>query len=250
MPNVPDAILLCGGAGLRLRSITGDGPKAMAPIAGRPFLELLLRQLRRNGFRKVILAVGYRRDLVRSAFGERAFDLSLEYSEELSPLGTGGALRNAVDLVESDAALIMNGDSYLDADLRRFEGTHRETKADASMIVVSTDGRDDCGLVSVGPEGNVVRFREKQNLPGPQFVNAGIYMVRRSMLREIPHGRQISLEEELLPEWLWNGKSIRAWVFEGKCIDIGTPERYRFAQDILANVEIEEIAPRSGSQSR
>src|SRR5271166_5438180 len=89
MPNTPDAILFCGGAGLRLRSVTGDVPKAMASIAGRPFLELLLRQLRRHGLQRVILAVGHRRDVIRSYFGERAFGLNLAYSAESKPLGTG-----------------------------------------------------------------------------------------------------------------------------------------------------------------
>jgi NDP-sugar pyrophosphorylase family protein len=221
----------------------------MAPVAGRPFLELLLRQLRRNGFRRVILAVGYQKDVIRSTFGGRALEMSLEYAEELSPLGTGGALRNAADLIESDTTLIMNGDSYTDADLCAFEADYLKAKADVSMIGVPADGRDDCGLVSVGPERNVVRFKEKQSLSGPRYINAGIYMATRRILREIPSGRPISLEEELLPEWLAKGKSITAFIFEGKCIDIGTPERYRSALDILANVEKEEIAPRLGSQS-
>ena len=120
MPSTPDAILLCGGAGLRLRSVIGDAPKGMASVAGRPFLELLLRQLRRHGFERAILAVGYRKDVIQSHFGERAFGLHLAYSVESSPLGTGGALRNAADLIESDSVLIMNGDSYTDADLSEF----------------------------------------------------------------------------------------------------------------------------------
>ena len=115
---MPDAIVLCGGAGLRLRSVIGDAPKGMAAVAGRPFLELLLRQLRRHGFERVILAVGYQRDMIYSHFGESAFGLRLAYSVESSPLGTGGAVRNAADLVESESVLIMNGDSYTDADLQ------------------------------------------------------------------------------------------------------------------------------------
>ena len=89
MPSTPDAILLCGGAGLRLRSVIGDAPKAMASVAGRPFLELLLRQLRRHGFERVILAVGYQKDVIHSHFGERAFGLHLAYSVESSPTRDG-----------------------------------------------------------------------------------------------------------------------------------------------------------------
>jgi NDP-sugar pyrophosphorylase family protein len=245
MTSISDAVILCGGSGLRLRSITEDSPKAMALIGGRPFLELLLKQLRRYDFHRVILAVGYRKEVIRSHFGKQAFDLSLEYSEETCPLGTGGALRKAADLVESDSVLIMNGDSYLDADLHRFSVDHGAAKAAASVIVVPADLRVDCGLVSVGENGRVVGFREKQCLTGSRYINAGIYMATRSVLCEIGAGLKISLEAEIFPEWLASGKYIRAFVVPGSCIDIGTPERYQQAQDVLANVETEGIEPRS-----
>ena len=101
MPSVADAIVLCGGAGTRLRSVTGDAPKSLATIGDRPFLDILVNQLRRHGFEHVILAVGYQRELIRSHFDNRAHDISLEYSIESTPLGTGGALRNAVDFVNT-----------------------------------------------------------------------------------------------------------------------------------------------------
>src|SRR5882762_2898218 len=129
MPSAVDAIVLCGGAGLRLRSVTGDAPKSLASIGGRPFLDILLSQLRRHGFQHVILAVGYQRELIRSHFDNRAHDMSLEYSIESTPLGTGGALRNAVDFVQSDSVLIMNGDSYTDADLSGFESDWTKSTA-------------------------------------------------------------------------------------------------------------------------
>jgi NDP-sugar pyrophosphorylase family protein len=250
MRKMIDAIVLCGGAGLRLRNITGDAPKAMTSIGGRPFLELLLKQLRRHGFERTILAVGYQKDVIRSHFGNRGFEMSLEYSEETDPLGTGGALRKAADLIESDCALIMNGDSYTDADLCGFVLDHLKAGADASLIVVPADERADCGLVSVDENRNVVRFQEKQHLSGSQYINAGIYLVARTLLCEAPAGLKISLEEELFPRWLAEGKSIRAFVVPGKCIDIGTPERYQSAQDLLASAEAGGSALRSVDQTR
>jgi mannose-1-phosphate guanylyltransferase len=240
MPNAADAILLCGGAGLRLRSVTGDAPKSLASIGDRPFLELLLSQLRRHGFYRAILAVGYRNDAIRAYFGDRALGLTLEYSIESEPLGTGGALRKAADLVESESALIMNGDSYTDADLSAFAADYRDAKADVSMVVVPADGRVDCGLVSVDAAGTVVGFKEKQSSSGTQHVNAGIYMVSKRILFDVPIGLQVSLEAELFPRWLAEGKSLRAFSYSGSCIDIGTPERYSSAQDSLANVEVGE----------
>jgi D-glycero-alpha-D-manno-heptose 1-phosphate guanylyltransferase len=107
MPSVPDAIILCGGAGTRLRGVTGEAPKSLATIGDRPFLDLLLHQLRRHGFQRVILAVGYQRELIRSHLGDSAHGMTLEYSIESTPLGTGGALRNAVDLITSDSVLMI-----------------------------------------------------------------------------------------------------------------------------------------------
>ena len=244
MPSLPDAIVLCGGAGLRLRDITGNGPKAMARIAGRPFLELLLQQLRRNGFQRAILAVGYQQEVIRSYFAERTFGLQLAYSAESSPLGTGGALRNAVELLASNSALILNGDSYTNVDLAAFVAHHHESEADASLVVVPADGRGDGGTVLVDENGTVSRFKEKQGALGAQHLNAGIYMVSPSLLYGIPAGVQVSLEGELFPQWLAEGRRIKAYVYLGTCFDIGTPERYRNAQEILANVEVESVPPR------
>jgi mannose-1-phosphate guanylyltransferase len=243
MPSMPDAIVLCGGAGIRLRSVIGNAPKGMAEVAGRPFLELLLCQLHRHGFERAILAVGYQKDVIHSHFGERAFGLHLAYSAESRPLGTGGALRNAADQVRSESVLIMNGDSYTDADLDIFVAGHREAVADASVVVVPADGRGDCGSVLIDAEGRLRSFEEK---PGPfhaPYVNAGIYLVSRQMLYEIPAGLEASLERELLPRWLQQGRYIKGFVCLGRCIDIGTPERYRSAQDTLASVEVRANEP-------
>jgi D-glycero-alpha-D-manno-heptose 1-phosphate guanylyltransferase len=238
MPNAPDAIVLCGGAGTRLRSVTGEAPKSLATIGDRPFLELLLHQLRRHGFQRAILAVGYQRDLIRSHLGDRACGVTLEYSIESTPLGTGGALRNAIDLVSSDSVLIMNGDSYTDADLSAFAAEFHAARADMSVVVVPADGRADCGLVSVDSRNRVLGFKEKQTSTGNFHVNAGIYMATKRIFQDVTPAVRMSLEEELFPRWLAEGKYLRAFSHPGKCVDIGTPERYQTAQDILANVEI------------
>ena len=235
MLSALDVIVLCGGAGTRLRSITGEAPKAMAAVGGRPFLEVLFRQLKRHGARRVILAVGYQRNAISDYFANEAMGLRLVYSVELSPLGTGGALRNAVDLVEASSVLIMNGDSYTDADLCEFSAEYGRSNADVSVLVVPADGRVDCGSVLVGQDGRLSQFEEKSGTQ--RYVNAGIYLARRSVLQEIPAGIQVSLEKDVFPRWVSEGKDIRAFVWPGTCVDIGTPERYRNAQDSLAEVE-------------
>ncbi len=240
MPSAPEAIILCGGAGTRLRSVTGETPKSLATIGDRPFLELLLHQLRRHDFQRAILAVGYQRDLIRSHLGDRACGVTLEYSVESTPLGTGGALRNAIDLIASDSVLIMNGDSYTDADLSAFANDFYGAQADMSVLVVAAEGRVDCGLVSADSSGRVFGFKEKQTATGNFYVNAGIYMATKPILNEAAPGIRMSLEEELFPRWLGEGKYIRAFSHPGSCVDIGTPERYQSAQEVLASVELDE----------
>lgn len=238
MPSVPDAIILCGGAGTRLKNVTGDlVPKSMAKVGDRPFLELLLRQLRRHGFSRAILAVGYREDIIREYFGGRAFGLDVVYSSESVPLGTGGALRNCVGLVESDAAVIMNGDSYSNTNLIEFVHDFRGSGADASILVVPVDGRSDCGFVIADSQGKITRFVEKDALARTGYANAGLYVVSRKLLSSVPAALAVSIETELFPSWLAMGKYLKTFVYAGACVDIGTPERYARAQALLAAAE-------------
>lgn len=238
MHSVPDAMILCGGAGLRLRTITGDNPKPMAQVANRPFLELLLRQLQRNSFRRAILAVGYRKEIISSYFGNRFCELDLIYSDEPFPLGTGGALRKAADLIVSDTALVMNGDSYTDTDLNRLVMDHHDSSADASLLLVKANGRSDCGSVLVGSDGWIKDFKERASSGEATYLNAGIYVLAKPLLLNIPVAVRISIENELFPKWLSENKMLRAAFCSGECIDIGTPERYHAAQIVLARAEL------------
>jgi NDP-sugar pyrophosphorylase family protein len=237
MPEITDAIVLCGGAGIRLRSVIGEAPKGMAEVGGRPFLELLLRQIHRHGFQRCILAVGYQREAVRAYFGEHACGLDLVYSEEARPLGTGGALRNAAGLIARDTVLVMNGDSYTDVDLGEFLEDYRQAKADASVVVVPADGRQDCGFVLIDEGGKVASFDEKQVPLHARDINAGIYLFSRPILGQLATEGEVSLEREVLPRWIQEGRYIRAFRSAGMCVDIGTPERFRSAQSVLTKVE-------------
>jgi NDP-sugar pyrophosphorylase family protein len=216
----------------------------MAQIAGRPFLEVMLRQLKRNGFKHVILAVGYRADTIREHFGGEALGLRLSYSMEELPLGTGGAVRKAAELAGSDSVLVMNGDSYTGVNLRSFVTDHHEDKAEVSVVVVPVDGRGDGGTVVVDRTGRLTHFVEKRQSSDAGYLNAGIYILSRRLLRGIADGRQVSLEREVFPRWIEEGRRIRAFVWPGKCVDIGTPERYWSAQELLGDVEAEESLPR------
>lgn len=245
MYEIPDAIILSGGFGLRLKGVIGDAPKPMAKIGGRPFLELLLKQLKRRGFSRLILSVGYRHEVIREHFGDRAFGMELIYSIETAPLGTGGALREAARHVCTKSALVMNGDSYTDVDLDRLARNHRSSSADVTVVVIP-ETRSDAGSVILDRNGKVITFSEKQVVPGSRYSSAGIYMLEMSLATTIPQSDKISLEEKLFPQWLADGKDVEGFIFEGRCLDIGTPERFRKAQGLLEKIEAESILESEG----
>ncbi|MGB9068775.1 MAG: nucleotidyltransferase family protein [Candidatus Acidiferrales bacterium] len=243
MPEIPDVVILSGGFGLRLRGMIGEIPKPMAQIAGRPFLELLLKQLKRHGFRRVILSVGYKQEVIRAHFGEEAFGLELVYSSERFPLGTGGALREAANQIGTETALIMNGDSYTDVNLARLVREHAGNDADVTVVVIP-ETRSDAGSVVLDRNGKVKAFAEKRHVPESRYLSAGVYTLNKNFIAGIPAGSKISLEEQLFPQWLADGKCIEGFVYEGQCLDIGTPERYMAAQRTLEKVESETFIER------
>jgi NDP-sugar pyrophosphorylase family protein len=233
---MPDAVILSGGFGLRLRGVIGETAKPMAPINGRPFLELLLRQLKRHGFSRVILGVGYKYETIREYFGEQAYGLELVYSIETSPLGTGGALRQAAEYIATDDFLVMNGDSYTNVDLTGLVRKHAGSKA-AVTVVVIPETRSDAGSVVLDQNGKVINFAEKRTVAESRYLSAGIYIVNKGLVNSVPAATKISMEEQLFPLWLAEGRTIEASIFEGHCMDIGTPERYQKAQAALEKVE-------------
>ncbi|NLC72084.1 MAG: NTP transferase domain-containing protein, partial [Desulfuromonadaceae bacterium] len=174
--------ILAGGLGTRLRSVVSDRPKVLAEIGGKPFLAYLLDHLSSFGFGTVVLCTGYLGEQIAQRFGKRYGEMELFYSQESSPLGTAGALRLALPLLKSESALVVNGDSFCDADLRGFWEWHREREADASMLLVEVPDTRRYGRVSVDNKGRVIRFEEKNEEGAPGWINAGIYLIRRRLL--------------------------------------------------------------------
>ena len=200
----------------------------MAEIDGRPFLEYLLAQLRRAGFREAVLCVGYRQDAIREYFrGGEGHDIRLIYSAESEPRGTGGALKLAERLLTGDRWLVMNGDSFLDVPLEMLVRAHAATAAVATLAVARAMDASRFGTVELGPDGAVSAFREKGGETGPALINAGIYIVERQLIAVIPADRPVSLEQEVFPGLVGHG--LYGFEFDGEFVDIGTPEDYRLA---------------------
>jgi D-glycero-alpha-D-manno-heptose 1-phosphate guanylyltransferase len=224
------AVILAGGFGTRLRAVTGDNPKVLAPVAGRPFIEHLLLQLAGAGFRQVVLCTGFRADAVSAALGDGSrYGLRLRYSREEGPLGTGGALRRASAFLDEPPgpALVMNGDSYVRADLAALMARHRQSGAPATLLLARVEDCSRFGAVTLEDSGRILRFEEKGRR-GPGLVNAGIYVVEPAVREAIPAGRPVSLEKEIFPTLAAHGV-----VVDAPLVDIGTPDSYAAAQELF-----------------
>lgn len=217
------AIILAGGQGLRLREILKDIPKPMAPLGGRPFLEYLILQLIRWNIREIILSVGYKGNLIKSHFGNgKKWGVNISYSTEKKPLGTGGALKIAVQKIDDEQFIVMNGDSFLDIDFNALIDFHRKNSAMATMGLVHINDTSRYGRVETDGNGRVVALVEK-GIKGKGNINGGIYIFNHKIANVISSGN-ISLEKEVLPVLI--GQGFYGMVARGFFVDIGTPRDY------------------------
>lgn len=226
-----DVAVLAGGLGTRIRGILGDTPKVLAPIAGRAFLGHLMDYLAQFGTRRVVLCLGHLADRVTAwlAQGDSRHSLDVVCEIEPRPLGTAGAIRFVRDELTSDPVLVMNGDTFLDADLRAFVASHRLSGAEASVLCVEVDDASRYGRVEIGADGRVTRFAEKA--PGRGTVNAGVYLFSAAFLDRLAASDAVSLERDVL-ERLPAG-TLHAAVVHGRFIDIGTPDSLARAPEVI-----------------
>jgi NDP-sugar pyrophosphorylase family protein len=245
------AVLLVGGLGTRLRSILPSTPKPLASVGNRSFLELLVRQLSYQGIRNLVMCTGYLSDQIEDQFGDgKAWKVSIEYSRELSPLGTAGALKLARPYLQGvPDFLVMNGDSFIDVDLHRLIRFHHEHGGVASMAVLQVDNAARYGTVQMGEGKRVAGFSEKTSNESRGIVNAGVYVFDNTILDCIADG-PTSLERDVFPRIIDHG--VYALEQRGMFIDIGTPEDYARAQQISDRLYEAALPtqPRLGQEGR
>jgi NDP-sugar pyrophosphorylase family protein len=222
------AVILAGGLGTRLRSVVADRPKVLAEVAGVPFVFHLLTQLASAGVKHAVLATGHLGEQVRDALGTAYGPLELEYAHEPAPLGTGGAIRHALPLVRSHALFVLNGDSYCDVELAHLWLWHHQRAAHGTLALTRVPDARRFGTVTTDDFGRVLSFVEKSNVRRRGTVNAGLYLLRRSLVASIPSGVACSLEHDLLPRWLDDG--IYGYARCARFIDIGTPASFAAAE--------------------
>lgn len=236
-PSVPavsavHAFVLCGGLGTRLRSVLSDRPKSMAPVAGRPFLQLLLARLRDQGIGAVTLGTGYLAEQIEQHFGDGAeFGLTISYSRENGPLGTGGAVKLAERFL-SDPALILNGDSYVEWNLAPLLALAAERDADLVMALQAVPDVSRYGSVLMADHDRITQFAEKGTATGAGLINAGVYLLRKEIVSRLPNDKPISLERDVFPGLL--AGRVYGVACAGTFIDIGIPADLERAQTLLA----------------
>ena len=236
------AVILVGGLGTRLGELTARTPKPLLPVAGRPFVEHLLQEVSRYGLRKATLLAGRFGDQVRATYdGQVIFDLAVDVVVEPSPMGTGGALAFAAAEARLDPEfLLMNGDSWIDMDVvrlvRNWEAARTERPGTRAQLLLQTvPDAARYGTVTA-KDGLVTVFQEKSpesaNRPGQ--INAGVYVLDRTILKDVPSDRVTSLETDILPKLVADGRVVSILAPEGSYfIDIGLPDTYLRADEEL-----------------
>jgi D-glycero-alpha-D-manno-heptose 1-phosphate guanylyltransferase len=224
-----EAIILAGGFGKRLRELVPDVPKPMAPVAGKPFLEIVLNSLAEKGFHRAILSVGFRAEHILGHFGESYSGIKLSYEVEKYPLGTGGAVRAALQQCKNNHVYVFNGDTYLDLEVEQLEQHWRE-QGNPVIVCRAVPDVARYGALDI-KDGAVVRFLEKGG-SGPGFINAGSYILPVNILDCYQVGQPFALEADFLARAV---KKQRFDIFEshGLFIDIGVPDDYGRAQILL-----------------
>ncbi len=228
-----DVVILCGGQGQRLRKVIGESQKVMARVFEEPFLNLLLRYLEKQGFSRVILCTGYKtKDMEEYYQKDFRSKLSLEFSQEEEPLGTGGALKKAQFLVQSNPFIVLNGDCFCPLEYSHFVKFYQDKNALASLVVEQVKENKDFGRVKLTADSRVSGFQEKMQGEGPCYVSTGVYCFdSKKIFSLMPASLKFSLEYDFFPRLLTHG--FWGFVSDKEFIDIGTPERLEWAKTFL-----------------
>ena len=230
------AVLLAGGLGTRLKSVVNGRPKPMALIVGKPFMEYVVHELSRHGITEIIFAVGYKGSMVEEYFQDgKKFGVTVSYAYEEELLGTAGAIKNAGRFITEDFFYVLNADTFYQIDYSRLLTIRQEKDLEMALVLrqvpdVSRYGR------AVLTDGMLTAFNEKTKEAVSGTINGGIYLMNRNLLEEIPEGK-VSLENEMIPRWLSEGRRLGGFVNDGYFIDIGIPEAYfQFQEDVRKGV--------------
>lgn len=236
MTRRAQAVLMAGGRGTRLYPYTAVLPKPLVPVGDKPVMELLLTLLRRHGITSVIVAVNHLRHLIQSFFGDgSALGMRIEYAVEDEPLGTCGPIGSLFDRLE-DRFLLLNGDLLTDIDLGDLLAQHDAANADATVASALRVHQMEYGVLDVDAKGWLQSYREKPRTES--LVSMGLYVLRREAVRDlVPPGQPLDVPD-LLTRMVGRGRRVMTWRGECLWLDIGRPDDYAQAQDLVAKKPI------------
>ncbi len=226
---IKTAIILAGGMGTRLGMLTQDIPKPMLEVAGRPFLDYLIKNLMNQGICELILAVSYKSEKIIQYCESKYKNLDLKFSIEDTPLGTGGGLRKALELTEEENILVVNGDTYSQFDLNVLSKFYDSKKADMAIVLKYMQDASRYGIVDLDEQCRINKFVEK-SLTAKGFINSGVSLVKRSSFCSIELGKSFSLETDFLAGKCKDFK-FYGIDFPGYFIDIGVIADFNRAQE-------------------
>ncbi|OGM02168.1 hypothetical protein A2115_01500 [Candidatus Woesebacteria bacterium GWA1_41_8] len=227
------ALILAAGLGARMRPLFLNTPKTMIDINGKPFLYYLLDHLRKNGIGEIVLGTGFLAGAIKNYFGKgEMFGVNVKYSEGHLPMGTAGEIKLAEPYLK-DRFFVINGDTYMPENYQNVLEFHDKKKALATLVVSRPLGKGAVGGKVTFEKGGLVRdFEEQAAKDRPNWINSGLYRFEKEILKFIPKGKRISLENEIFPI-LANMKRLYAYKSKKNFVDVGTPESYIQAVKVL-----------------
>jgi D-glycero-alpha-D-manno-heptose 1-phosphate guanylyltransferase len=225
-----DAIILAGGFGTRLQSVVSDVPKSMALVNGKPFLAYMFENLLLHGIQRVVLAVGYKHEVIRDHFQFAYKQLEIDYSVENEPLGTGGAIRLAFWKISGDRALVLNGDSMFRVNYRQMYDQHIKKCAEVTIAVLKTQDAGRYGTIIMNRSNLITGFKEKSPTVRSGLINGGVYYVEKQFIMNSRFRGKFSLEKDCF-ETLVEESRFYGFRENSYFLDIGIPSDYNKAQN-------------------
>lgn len=231
-----EALILAGGLGTRLREAVPDLPKPMAPIRNRPFLEHQMDYWIGQGVTRFILSVGYKHELIEAHFGKSYRQCPVVYAREAIPLGTGGGLLLGLSQAQDNLVLVLNGDTFFEVNLTDMRARHDQAQADVTVALRRIEHNDRYGEVALNEQGFVAAFNSAAT-GGEGIINGGVYLVRPNVILGLGYapGDKVALEQDLFPCLFKTGRRVAGFVSDATFIDIGIPDDYYRAADVLPN---------------
>jgi len=225
-----DVVILCGGLGKRLRKVVSDRPKSLALIRNRPFLDILLGYLLKQGFKRFVLCTGFQGRKIRDYFTKHSESKNLKFSFEDTPLGTGGAIKKAKRQISSDTFLVLNGDTFCEIDFKSLLKAHLSRESLLTIVLTKHKKNKNTGKVKLDKSKRVVEFSEKARASGKYYNSCGIYLMQKDVF-SFMRKNKFSLEYDLLPSLIL--KKCFGFITNAGFIDIGTPQEYKLAQRLI-----------------